>query len=79
MVLFDALGVAPSSILLFSFLLIFAGAILVYGLGRSTKKYTGWIAAIISLVSTLLVIDVIVPATSVSGVMAGPYSWIPSS
>jgi NADH-quinone oxidoreductase subunit M len=58
-----------------SFLILFAAALIVYGFGRLTGRYTGWIAAIASLISTLLLIDVLSPAIT-TGVIAGPYAWI---
>jgi NADH-quinone oxidoreductase subunit M len=58
-----------------SFLILFAAAVLVYGFGRFTGKYTSWIAAIASLISTLLLLDIISPAIT-TGVIAGPYVWI---
>jgi NADH-quinone oxidoreductase subunit M len=73
----EILGLSGASTLVISFLTMFIGVILVYGLGRVAKTYTGWMAAIISLISTLLLIDIMLPAVS-SGVMAGPYTWIPN-
>jgi NADH-quinone oxidoreductase subunit M len=58
-----------------SFLILFAAALIVYGLGRVTGRYTGWIAAIASLISTLLLIDIL-PSAITTGVIAGPYVWI---
>lgn len=77
MVLMESLGFNPASTLVLSFLTIFVGVILVYGLGRVTKKYTSWMAAVISLISTMFLIDIMLPAVS-TGVMAGPYTWIPN-
>nr|MDO8100217.1 NADH-quinone oxidoreductase subunit M [Candidatus Njordarchaeota archaeon] len=77
MVLMESLGLNPASTLVISFLTMFVGVILVYGLGRTAKKYASWMAAVISLISTLLLIDIMLPAVS-TGVMAGPYTWIPN-
>ncbi len=67
--------ITPGTTLELSFLILFAAALLIYGLGRITGKYTGWIAAIASLISTLLLFDILSPATT-TGVIAGPYVWI---
>jgi NADH-quinone oxidoreductase subunit M len=67
--------ITPGTTLELSFLILFAAALLVYGFGRITGKYTGWIAAIASLTSTLFLIDILSPAVT-TGVIAGPYVWI---
>lgn len=68
---------APSSTLVLAFLTLFAAALIVYGIGHLAGKYTGWIAALASLISTLLMLDIVMPA-STTGVLAGPYTWIPA-
>jgi NADH-quinone oxidoreductase subunit M len=77
MVLMEYFGLAPSSTLVLAFLTLFAAAVIVYGIGHLARRYTGWIAALASLMSTLLILDIFIPA-STTGVMAGPYTWIPS-
>jgi NADH-quinone oxidoreductase subunit M len=67
--------ITPGATLELSFLVLFAAALLVYGFGRITGKYTAWIAAIASLISTLFLIDILSPAVT-TGVIAGPYVWI---
>lgn len=77
MVLMEYLGLAPSSTLVLAFLTLFAAALIVYGIGHLAGKYTGWIAALALLISTLLMLDIVMPA-STTGVLAGPYTWIPA-
>jgi NADH-quinone oxidoreductase subunit M len=67
--------ITPGTTLELSFLILFAAALIVYGFGRFTGKYTGWIAAIASLISTLFLFDILSPAIT-TGVIAGPYVWI---
>jgi NADH-quinone oxidoreductase subunit M len=76
MVFMEYLGFAPSSTLVLAFLTLFAAALIVYGIGHLAGKYTGWIAAFASLISTLLILDIVIPASTTS-VLAGPYAWIP--
>jgi NADH-quinone oxidoreductase subunit M len=76
MVLMEYFGLAPSSTLVLAFLTLFAAALVVYGIGHLAGKYTGWIAALASLISTLLILDIVIPASTTS-VLAGPYKWIP--
>jgi NADH-quinone oxidoreductase subunit M len=67
--------ITPGATLELSFLILFAAALIVYGLGRLTRRYIGWMAAIASLISTLILIDIL-PIAITSGVIAGPYVWI---
>jgi NADH-quinone oxidoreductase subunit M len=77
MVFMEYFGLAPSSTLILAFLTLFAAAPIVYGIAHFARKYASWIAVLASLISTLLILDIIVPA-STTGVMAGPYPWIPA-